>query len=822
MELGSLKIKLKNYISILATWLEHHLRFCLFLYFAGFALGLIGTANILAVYLTTAPITPLPGVIYYIPQTQIKLIAYALSIPTVFMLCGVFLLLVQTRLKKQITIRPSAKEIVLQFLWGALLLIAIAHIRQLWQAALVLCLFFIPFGKYTAPIFTIKRMRVLLRFKGTYLILFTVLFTGLLIHFGTVFGNFVFKPLQINNEFLDISSLYTKTSPAKNNSLTIHLPDLQQAQCMPTQADYSSYIQQIDSARSTLFMPTKDTLCLLQPLSDGFLFLLNKQVTPTDYDALQVLNKQFQQTHNSSLSAFLPPHIEAFMADNLYQYHWQILSRGFLHHHNHLFGSAHQFLLGRPLHEIFMQYGLLQTILVGKILALTGDFSYARYMRLYYSFYFVYFALFLYALWILLKNKWYVLTGGILIFSGWLFQTYLYLYLGPGTNPARYFMYLSVVLCIFEYIKQKQSAYMLGALFSTWFAIGLNTHFGLFVAIALSGVLLIKIITGKNARVRRFDIFTLIALVIGSAYITKLVSIGAEPVAQYFFSGLLGFEFSYSVIMYYFAATMVCYGLLIWKWKDNNPLNYALLFMTFFSQGVFIYYLRSAGFYHFCAICSIFVLQGLLALFIAVQGVSRKWQKAITCLLVLSSVFIWTRGQVNFHKKAKEAKNYFKTHQLYEWDLPHTGFFSTMNPADFKPAVSLVNRYKTGRGIYLLSQYDNFLPLLTDTYNRLPFIDTQWYLTTQKELDAVISTLKQNKPSVLFVETGLAQNNPFSQIIPPDYPLIGYLHDESLWRAQRLNLMKDIFRAVQNDYELVERGDLISIYKRKSSTTELP
>jgi len=142
---------------------------------------------------------------------------------------------------------------------------------------------------------------------------------------------------------------------------------------------------------------------------------------------------------------------------------------------------------------------------------------------------------------------------------------------------------------------------------------------------------------------------------------------------------------------------------------------------------------------------------------------------------------------------------------------------STMNPLYFQNGVDLIQKYSNGQnGIYIVSEYDNLLPFLAHKYSLMPFFDLKWYLITPKELDKSIKTLQVNKPEYIFIDTGI-DRNVNNEIIDQKLPKIGYLNQESIWRVQRLKLLNEVFQSVANDYQLVEKGYLISVYKRKDS-----
>ncbi len=101
----------------------------------------------------------------------------------------------------------------------------------------------------------------------------------------------------------------------------------------------------------------------------------------------------------------------------------------------------------------------------------------------------------------------------------------------------------------------------------------------------------------------------------------------------------------------------------------------------------------------------------------------------------------------------------------------------------------------------------------------MPFFDLQWFLLTDKEVNLCIERIKTQKPHYLFVDTDI-ERNLNGEIVTGDLGFISGPGGESLMRVQRLNLLKDIFAAVREDYEPVKQGLLLTVYKRKLTADE--
>jgi hypothetical protein len=129
--------------------------------------------------------------------------------------------------------------------------------------------------------------------------------------------------------------------------------------------------------------------------------------------------------------------------------------------------------------------------------------------------------------------------------------------------------------------------------------------------------------------------------------------------------------------------------------------------------------------------------------------------------------------------------------------------------------VLLIKKYGSGcKKIYIISQYDNLLPFLAKKISAMPFHDLKWYNMTDRELMESIDLIRREEPEYLFVDRDINRDYK-EEIISSSTPLLGYLHEESVWRAERLSLMALIFKKVSDKYVLVESGKLLSVYRRK-------
>ena len=98
----------------------------------------------------------------------------------------------------------------------------------------------------------------------------------------------------------------------------------------------------------------------------------------------------------------------------------------------------------------------------------------------------------------------------------------------------------------------------------------------------------------------------------------------------------------------------------------------------------------------------------------------------------------------------------------------------------------------------------------------MPFFDLAWFQLTRKEVDRSIEVIRNDKPEYLFVDTDI--DRPLNtEIIRATAPSpFGEMRTESVQRVGRILEIRKVFNEVRKDYEVVESGILLSVYRRKA------
>jgi hypothetical protein len=506
-----------------------------------------------------------------------------------------------------------------------------------------------------------------------------------------------------------------------------------------------------------------------------------------------------------------------FLEKNSFELRWQIMNRWVVHHHNFMLGPINEYALGKPLREISAQYGLFQIVMMRWLLEKTGGISYQNYFQKWYAWYVVYYAVFVALTWLLFRNVYYMALACILAF-GFLNKTdYQFLFVGPGYNPIRHFFDLPVTACLYWYLKTRRGGVLVLALFFGLIGVVNSKQFGVFLAVSLVVTLLVKSWQGRE-RGEYHDVWW----AVGAAVILGLMLLGGEwgkdIMSQYYLRGFIGFPSSSKGLYLIVFIISGCYLMLLRGEHAANEWKYLALFLLLYSQGLLVYGIWGS-FRHLLHIAPVLVLGGVVFLKLWIdQSRLKRYGSVLVCALIVGALgFVYVPGLFAYYTTKSEYEQVFATHRTYEWNLERAQFRSTMDPKYFVDSVSLIQQYANPEnGIYIISKYDNLLPFLAKKYSIMPFFDVQWFLLTDKEVRLCIERIQNGKPPYLFVDRDI-ERSLNGEILVAEVPFVDSAGGESLLRVQRLNLLKDIFTAVKDDYELEISRGLLTVYKRKVS-----
>jgi len=516
-----------------------------------------------------------------------------------------------------------------------------------------------------------------------------------------------------------------------------------------------------------------------------------------------------------------------FLEKNKLELSWQFYDRGFFHHHNHIMAAVSQMALERDTKEIYMQYGWLNAYILKNIMQVFGGISYHLYVQILNWAYIIYFILCLGLVYILYRQIEVVAIVALLIGFGINSLGYYYLQLAPGYNPIRHFIDIFIIYLFWRHLTTNRKMFYLALLCFSMVAVLNDKVFGLFISISyLLGLVAKEWIASKKLSVQMAGkvIIGLACLCFGLFVSSALT--GKDPISYYFLKGFIGWPFNKLVNLLLIIS--VGYSLLVYrlyKSKFTSPLS-VLLFT--YSHQTLLYYVWTGNSDHLFSMITIHTL-GWLTLVIPLEDNCSTGLKKSMCEAFLSkklivsylffSLIVFLNTGNEFYKNKHNLDRIFETHKTYNWSFTNANIISTINPTYFDESVKLINKFSNNNAIYMISKYDRVLPFLSNRYNALPFIDLSHYLLSEKEIKQAIATIKREQPNYLFVDTSIKREYK-ADIINPAYhtrapELYSNLYEESVSRSLRLNLLKRVFDEISEDYDAIEQGTLITVYKRR-------
>lgn len=488
----------------------------------------------------------------------------------------------------------------------------------------------------------------------------------------------------------------------------------------------------------------------------------------------------------------------------------QALAGHYFHHHFALIASINDHILGKSPETTHYTYGWGNTIFVAELLKLTGGFSFEKYVQVLYLFYPVYFFMFVGLIWLIFKDKNYVILASLVALIFFYAQGFESVRFAPGLNPIRHFFDVIVLYLLYCYWKNNTFSYLVFALFVCALAIFANKEFGLVLYLSLMiGVLISNLFNPQFVR----WIFLLLASILcpflwftspvnpfGTfSYVLSGLSVPDTPFTIVFIVGLL-----ISIIA---ALLSIAVRTIYW---------HLTVFWLFYGSASLIYFIWNPAPNHIFSLGSIFAVLFVLLLKTCVSSfgskeIELKISKFASMILFVALLpltlffFIQQNGYVN----------YFKNHVVYNWQFDTAKIETTMDPLLFRQAVDIINKYTSGSEIYLISKYANILPWLSGKYNSVPYNELALELVSGREVLNTIEFISKKQPEYIFVDTDINRTS-FGDIYNQSDLLAKYLGVGSLSKDKALLFenLRLVTESVLQNYSLVDSSALVAVYKR--------
>ncbi|MBD9356727.1 glycosyltransferase family protein [Methylomonas albis] len=488
----------------------------------------------------------------------------------------------------------------------------------------------------------------------------------------------------------------------------------------------------------------------------------------------------------------------------------QSLAGHFFHHHFALIASINDYLLGKPPELTHYTYGWGNTLLIAEVLKLTGGFSFERYVHVTYLFYPVYFFILAGVAWLIFKDKNYLLLTSLMALIFFYAQGFESVRFAPGLNPIRHFLDLFALYMLFCFWRKNSLFYIVCFFLICAVSIVANKEFGLILYLsALLGLFVSNFIKPRLYHVVVLVIATILGPILWMAnptnsfgtisYVIKGLTVPDTPFAVIFVLGLF--------ISFVAAILVITEKKLYW---------HLLLFWSFYSSGLLVYFVWNPIPNHIFSLGSVFAILLSLLLKVVLDHV-RNYVTESTVIsffykYLLVSLFPLV---IFFFVHQLGYINYFNSHVIHKWNFKSADFESTMDPAFFFQAVNLIDQYSTGPEIYLVSKYSNILPWLSGKYNSVPYNEIALELVSEKEVNKAVKFILDRNPLYLFIDTDINRTH-VGDIIDSKSSLGKYVGVANLSRDKALLIdnLRLLATPLLNNYKLVGSTPLVSVYKK--------
>ena len=180
---------------------------------------------------------------------------------------------------------------------------------------------------------------------------------------------------------------------------------------------------------------------------------------------------------------------------------------------------------------------------------------------------------------------------------------------------------------------------------------------------------------------------------------------------------------------------------------------------------------------------------------------------------------MYAKFSISYIKEIFGYEKIFAAHKTYKWDHDRAGGIITTYPFDkFQNSIDLIDKYSSNTDeVYMISKYDNILQFFSKKYSGLKYFELRSFLVSDIEYNEVLSLIN-NKADILYVDSDIDRDYKAEMKERRFFDLYDeYWYNENVkQRIPKLEILSKLFDEVKEDYILIERGELIDVYRKKS------
>lgn len=509
-----------------------------------------------------------------------------------------------------------------------------------------------------------------------------------------------------------------------------------------------------------------------------------------------------------------------FIAYNIFEQNIQILSRYYWEETPFMLNPINELDLGRNKSEIFSQYGFLSLYPIKFMMEKLGGINVSNFEKTKNIVCMVYYVVAIGFIFLFFKDNYLRLIFIFLLSIKFFSISYYFYHYGPTYFDTRHFFDLIIILFLFYAIKFKNFNFMfkiISALLAL-LSILIANDFGLYIFISLLGTFIVEYgaIAAKNKillDVKKLS-FILIYIILGVLIYIKYPFM-KNPSVKYFLNGFYSFNIPSTLLLMVLLVIFIQWLLLIFFYKklqdDKHLLSYIfLLFYTSFFYTYMVWKVDLSAVNFFISAIPFIVILNLLP---------NKIKKVISIFCIFICALMYAKFSISYIKEIFGYEKIFAAHKTYKWDHDRAGGIITTYPFDkFQNSIDLINKYSSNTDeVYMISKYDNILQFFSKRYSGLKYFELRSFLVSDIEYNEVLNLIN-NKADILYVDSDIDRDYKVEMKERRFFDLYNeYWYNENVkQRIPKLEILSKLFDEVKEDYILIEKGELIDVYRKKS------
>ena len=508
-----------------------------------------------------------------------------------------------------------------------------------------------------------------------------------------------------------------------------------------------------------------------------------------------------------------------FIAYNIFEQNMQILSRYYWEETPFMLNPINELDLDRDKSEIFSQYGFLSLYPINFIMEQLGGISVSNFEKTKNIVCMIYYVIAVGFVFLFFKNDLIRLIFIFLLSIKFFSISYYFYHYGPTNFDTRHFFDLTIVLLLFYASKFGNFNFMFKVIcvLLALLSILMANDFGLYIFISLLGALIVEygIIAVKNRKLVNAEkiFFILIYTILGTIIYIKYPFM-KNPSIKYFLDGFYSFNIPSTLLLAVLSVIFIQWLLFIFFYKKLQDSKYLLsyLFLLFYTGFFYTYAVWRVD------LSTVNFFIAALPFIIILNLFPDKAKKVISILCIFICIITYAKFSMSYIKEIFNYEKIFETHKIYKWNHERAGGIITTYPFDkFQSSINLINKYSPDtKEIYMISKYDNILQFFSKRYSGLKYFELRSFLVSDIEYNEVLNLIK-NKADILYVDADIDRDYKAEIRERRFFDLYDeYWYNENVkQRIPKLEVLSKLFNEVREDYILVEKGNMIDVYRRK-------